>query len=78
MPGGSSQQDGAAGAAAAVGPPSFILPSPSVVTGGAFGFSHPSVGQLQLQTAGSDFAQYAAGGPSTGGAATASGYTAGG
>jgi hypothetical protein len=74
-----SQQDAATAAAAAAagvsGPPSFVLPSPSGVTGGAFSYSHLSAGQLQLQTTGSDFANYAAGAPSAGGAA--SGFTAG-
>ena len=75
----SSQQDAAAAAAAAgAGTSSFALPSPSVVTGGAFSYGQPPGSQLQLQTTGSDFAVYAAGAPSAGGAATASGYTAGG
>jgi hypothetical protein len=73
----SSQQDAAA-AAAGAGTSSFALPSPSVVTGGAFSYGQPPGSQLQLQTTGSDFAVYAAGAPSAGGAATASGYTAGG
>jgi hypothetical protein len=79
----SSQQDAAGAATSAAGtsvgpvPSAFMLPSPSVVTGGMFDYSHPSGSQLQLQTTGSDFALYAAGAPSVGGAATASGYTAG-
>jgi hypothetical protein len=78
-----SQQDVAGAAASAAGgsagpvPSAFVLPSPSVVTGGMFDYSHPSGSQLQLQTTGSDFALYAAGAPSVGGGATASGYTAG-
>ena len=68
----------AAAAASAAGAVSYMLPSPSVLTGGALGYSLASGSQLQLQTTGSDFANYAAGAPSVGGAGTTSGFTAGG
>lgn len=73
-----SAAGGLSASAGGAGPSGLILPSPSVVTGGAFAYGPPSGSQLQLQTTGSDFANYAAGAPSAGGPGTASGYTAGG